>query len=82
MSLHVNLCITRWIHNKHRNRLTQPTVEEDVRAHDNLVLRTTMTERSKNVVSWDSQTTITEPDRYTDEQGTDDVDEEDSTDEK
>jgi hypothetical protein len=30
----------------------------------------------------DSQTTITEPDRYKDEQGEDDVDEEDSADEK
>ena len=40
-----------WIH---RNRLTQPTVEN----------------------------AITEPDRYTDEQGADDVDEEDSADEK
>ena len=41
-----------------------------------------MTERNKNVVVWDSQTAITEPDRYTDEQGADDVDEEDSADEK
>ena len=31
---------------------------------------------------WDSQTAITEPDRYTDEQGVDDVDEEDSADEQ
>ena len=50
--------------------------------HDNLVLRKTMMERHKNLVVWDSQTVITEPDRYTDEQGADDVDEEDSTDEK
>ncbi len=28
-----------WIHNKHRNRLAQPTVEKAVRDHDNLVLR-------------------------------------------
>ena len=35
-------------------------------------------ERNKDVVAWDSQTTITEPD----EQGVDDVDEEDSTDEQ
>ncbi len=55
--------ISGWIHNKHRNRLTQPTVEKVVRVHDNLVLRKTMTERNKNVVTWDSQTAITEPDR-------------------
>ena len=53
-----------------------------VRDHGNLVLRKVMMERNKNVVSWDSQTAITEPDRYTDEQGADDVDEEDSADEK
>ena len=41
-----------------------------------------MMERNKNVVVWDSQTEITEPDRYTNEQGVDDEDEEDSTDEK
>ena len=74
--------IAGWIHNKHRNRLTQPTVEKAVRAHGNLVLRKVMMERNKNVVTWDSQTVITEPDRYTDEQGADDVDEEDSADEK
>ena len=74
--------ITGWIHSKHRNRLTQPTVEKAVRVHGNLVLRKVMMERNKNVVDWDSQTAITEPDRYKDEQGTDDVDEEDSADEK
>ena len=41
-----------------------------------------MMQRNKNVVVWDSQTAITEPDRYTDEQGVDDVDEEDSADEQ
>ena len=41
-----------------------------------------MMERNKNVVTWDSQSVITEPDRYTDEQGADDVDEYDSADEK
>ena len=61
---------------------TQPTVEKTVRAHGHLVLRKAMMERNKNVVAWDSQTAITEPDRYTDEQGADDVDEEDSADEK
>ena len=70
--------ITGWIRNKHRNRLTQPTVEKIVRVHDNLVLRKVMMERNKDVVVWDSPTTITEPD----EQGVDDVDEEDSTDEQ
>jgi hypothetical protein len=44
----------------------------------NLVLRKTMMERNKDVVVWDSQTSITEPD----EQGVDDVDEEDSADEQ
>ena len=53
--------ITGWIHSKRRNRLAQPTVEKAVRAHDNLVLRKTMMERNKNVVAWDSQTAITEP---------------------
>jgi hypothetical protein len=70
--------ITGWIHRKRRNRLTQPTAEKTVRVHDNLVLRKTMMERNKNVVSWDSQTAITEPD----EQGVDDVDEEDSVDDQ
>jgi hypothetical protein len=56
-------------------------VEKAVRAHVNLVLRKAMMERNKNVVAWDSQTAITEPDRYN-EQGADDVDEEDSADEK
>jgi hypothetical protein len=73
--------ITGCIHYKRRNRLVQPTVEKSVHAHGNLVLRETMMERNKNVVSWDSQiaiTVITEPD----EQGVDDVDEEDSADEQ
>ena len=74
--------ITDSIHNKRSKRLAQPTVEKVVRTHGNLVLRKTMMERNKNLVVWDSQTAITEPDRYTDEQGADDVDEEDSTDEK
>jgi hypothetical protein len=70
--------IAGWIHRKHRNRLAQPTVEKTVRAHVNLVLRKTMMERNKDVVSWDSQTAITEPD----EQGVDDVDEGDIADEQ
>jgi hypothetical protein len=37
-----------------------------------------MMERNKDVVVWESQIAITEPD----EQGVDDVDEEDSTDEQ
>ena len=74
--------ITGWIHIKHRNRLVQPTEEKNVSEQDNLVLRKTMMERNKNLVTWDSQTAITEPDRYTDEQGVDDVDEEDSVDEQ
>jgi hypothetical protein len=41
-----------------------------------------MMERHKNVVAWDSQTVILEPDRHTDEYGVDDVDEGDSTDGK
>jgi hypothetical protein len=36
-------------------------VEKAVRTHVNLVLRKTMMERNKNVVSWDSQTAIAEP---------------------
>jgi hypothetical protein len=43
-----------------------------------IVLRKTMMERNKDVVVWESQIAITEPD----EQGVDDVDEEDSTDEQ
>ncbi len=57
-------------------------MEKAVRTHDNLVMRKTMMERHKNVVVCDSQTAILEPDRHTDEHGADDVDEEDSTDEK
>ena len=74
--------ITGWIHSKHRNRLTRPTVKKTVRVHDNLVLRKVMMDRNKNVVFSDSQTVITKPDSYTDEQVTDDIDEEDSEDEK
>ena len=74
--------IEGWIHNKYRNRLTKPNVENTVRVHDNLVLRKVMMDRNKNVVSSDSQTVITKPDSYTNEQVTDDVDEEDSEDEK
>jgi hypothetical protein len=69
--------IAGWINIKRRNRLAQPTVEKADRVHVNLVLRKTMMERNKNVVVWDSQTVLTEPD----EQGVDDVDEEDSADE-
>jgi hypothetical protein len=65
--------IARCIHIKRKNRLAKPTVEETVCSHDNLVLKKTMMERNKNVVVWDSQTVITEPD----EQGVDDLDEED-----
>jgi hypothetical protein len=53
-------------------------VEKAIRVHDNLVLRKTMMERNKNVVSWDSQIAISQ----LDEQGVDDVDEEDSADEQ
>ncbi len=53
--------IAGWIHSKRRKRLAQQTVERAVRAHGNLVLRKTMMKRNKNVVSWDSQTVITEP---------------------
>jgi hypothetical protein len=70
--------IAGWIHIKCRNRLTQPTVEKAVRTHDKVVLRKTMMERNKNVVTWDSQTAITQPD----EQSVDDLDEEDSADEQ
>jgi hypothetical protein len=42
--------IPGWIHNNHRNRLAQPTVEKVVRVHGNLVLRKNMMERNKNVV--------------------------------
>ena len=34
--------IEEWIHNKRRNRLSQPNVEKAVRAHGNLVLRKAM----------------------------------------
>jgi hypothetical protein len=52
--------IVGWIHSKHKNRLSQTTVEKAVRVYDNLVLRKTMMERNKNVVVWDSQNVITE----------------------
>jgi hypothetical protein len=70
--------IAGWIHIRHRKRLAQPTVEKAVRAHDNLVLRKTMMERNKNTVRLQSLNR----NRYADEQGADDVDEEDSADEK
>ena len=70
--------ITGWIHNEHRNRLVQSSVEEVVRVHGNLVLGKSMMERHNKVVVWDSQTEILEPDRHTDEHGEDNVDEENS----
>ena len=76
MRIHTNTnTIYQW-RCKRRNRLAQPTVEKTVRARCNLVLRKDVMERNKNVVAWDSQTAITEPDWYTDEKGADDVDEE------
>ena len=69
--------IEGWIHNKPRNRLTQPNVERAVRAHGNLVLRKViLLSKEQNVVS-DWQTRISEPDRHTNEQGVDDADEDD-----
>jgi hypothetical protein len=56
-----------WIHNKCRNRLTQPSVERAVCAHDNLVLRKAMSLSKQQKVVWDSQTRISEPDRHTNE---------------
>jgi hypothetical protein len=66
--------IEGWIHNKRRNRLTQPNVEKAVRVHDNLVLRKAILISSQQKVVWDSQTRISEPDRHTNEQGVDDAD--------
>jgi hypothetical protein len=59
--------IEGWIHNKQRNRLVQPNVEKAVRAHVNLVLRKAMLLSRMKKVVWDSQTTISEPDRHTNE---------------
>ena len=42
------------IHNKHRNRLTYPNVENNIRAHDNLVLRKTILLSRQEKVAWDS----------------------------
>ncbi len=46
--------IEGWIHNKHRNRLSQPNVEKTVRDHDNLVLRKDMMLSRQQKVAWDS----------------------------
>jgi hypothetical protein len=46
--------IEGWIHDKHRNRLTQPNVEKDVRDHDNLVLRKVILLSRQQKVAWDS----------------------------
>ncbi len=69
--------IEGWIHNKRRNRLAQPNVEEAVRAHGNLVLRKDILLSRQQKVTWDSQTRISEPDRHTNEQGVDDSDDDD-----
>ncbi len=45
--------IERWIHNKRRNRLTQPNVEKDSLDHDNLVLRKAMILSREEEVAWD-----------------------------
>jgi hypothetical protein len=65
--------IEGWIHNKRRNRLTQPNVERTVRVHDNLVLRKVILLSKEEKVEWDSQTRVSEPDRHTNEEGVDDV---------
>ena len=72
--------ITGWIHNKRRNRLVQLSVEKAVRVHDNLVLRKVMMERHKMWLFGTVRLQSLNRNRYTDEQGTDDVDEEDSAD--
>ena len=59
--------IEGWIHNKCRNRLTQPNVEKAVCVHDNLVLRKDMLLSRQQKVVWDSQTHISEPDHHTNE---------------
>ena len=72
--------IEGWIHNKRRNRLSQPNVEKAVRAHGNLVLRKAMLLSKQQKVAWDSQTRISEPDRHTNEQGVDDSDDDTGSD--
>ncbi len=69
--------IEGWIHNKPRNRLTQPNIERAVCAHGNLVLRKAILLSKEQRVSWDSQTRICEPDRHTNEQSVDDADDDD-----
>jgi hypothetical protein len=69
--------IEGWIHNKHRNRFTQPNVERVVRALGNLVLRKAMLLSKQQKVAWDLQTRISVPDRHTNEQGLDDSDDDD-----
>ena len=43
--------ITGCIHIKRKNRLAKPTVEETVCSHDNLVLKKTMMENPKKMIS-------------------------------
>ena len=69
--------IEGWIHNKRRNRLAQPNVERAVRAHGNLVLRKAILLSKEQKEACDSQTSISEPDRRTNEQGVDDSDDDD-----
>jgi hypothetical protein len=69
--------IEGWIHNKRRNRLSQPNVEKAVRVHGNLVLRKAMLLSKQQKVAWDSQTRISEPDRHTNEQEVDESDDDD-----
>ena len=76
------LSIEGWIHNKRRNRLTQQNVEKAVRAHCNLMLRKDILQSRHQQASWDMQTSISEPDRHTDEQNADDVDDHDDSDTK
>ena len=67
--------IEGWIHYKRRNRLTQPNVENAVRAHDhNLVLRKAMMLSRQQKIALDSQTNISETNRHTNEQVVDDSD--------
>jgi hypothetical protein len=70
--------IKGWIHNKRRNRLTQPNIERAVCVHDNLVLRKTILVSKEQKVVRDSQTRICEPDRRTNVQGVDDADDDDT----
>ena len=53
--------IEGWIHSKKRNRLGQKNVERLVRAHTNLILEAVLEDWEANVLPWEVEMVVEEP---------------------